>query len=143
MTLSGTYGGAQQSYTAANVKEKGFAVTDSSLKIAAVEDLGGGLKASFGMQFTMGNQRGMETADGLTKEDSSIALSGDFGTLTLANTRTSDTGINAMVFSSWLPRVSWYDTVSARAATDVVSYTSPAFSGFTVGLSQAEIGINS
>jgi hypothetical protein len=133
-----------QSYTSANVKEKGIAVTDSTVRVAAVEDLGGGLKASFAMDFGMGSQRGVSSTSGLTKEDSSISLSGGFGTVTLANTRTGDTGLSAMVFSAWLPRVGWYDTVSARAATDVISYTSPAIiPGLTVGASQAEIGLTS
>ena len=144
VTISGAYGAAVQSYTLADVKQKGVAVTDSSVKVGATEDLGGGLKATFAMQLTMGNQRGMETSDGVTKEDSSVSLSGGFGTVTLANTRTSDTGINAMVFAAWTPRTSWYDTVSARAATDVISYTSPAIMpGLTVGISQAEIGLTS
>jgi hypothetical protein len=80
----------------------------------------------------------------LTKEDSSVALAGPFGTVAFTNTRTSDTGINAMVFSMWLPRTAWYDTVSARVATDVVSYTSPAIvPGLTAGVSQAAVAYNS
>jgi hypothetical protein len=92
------------------------------------------------MDFTLGSERTTKMA----KEDSSLSLSGGFGTLTLANTRTGDTGINAMVFSAWTPRVSWYDTVSARAATDVISYTTPAIMpGLTLGVSQAEVGFTS
>jgi len=139
-TISGTYGGAQQSYTAAGVKTKGVAVTDSSVKVDAVEDLGGGLKASFAMQFTMGNERGASSTNGLTKEDSSVALAGPFGTVAFTNTRTSDTGISAMVFSSWLPRTAWYDTVSARAASDIASYNSPELvPGLRVGVAQASV----
>ena len=144
VTISGTYGGAYQSYNAANVKQKGTAVTDSSVKFAGTEDLGGGLKASFSLQFTMGSERGASSTNGLTKEDSSVALSGGFGTFALTNTRTSDTGINAMVFSNWLPRTSWYDTVSARAATDIISYTSPAIMpGLTLGVAQSGIAVTS
>jgi hypothetical protein len=142
VTLSGTYGGAVQSFTKNAVKEKGVAVTDSSVKFTATEDLGGGLKATAAMQFSMGNERGASSTNGLTKEDSSISVSGGFGTVTLANTRTSDTGFNAMVFAAWLPRASWYDTVSQRTATDVISYTSPAIMpGLTLGVSQAAIGV--
>ncbi len=144
VTISGTYGGALQAYDANAVKQSGVAVTDSSVKFAGVEDLGGGLKASFAMQLTMGSQRGMETSDGVVKEDSSVALSGALGTVAFTNTRTSDTGINGMVFSNWLPRTSWYDTVSARGATDIVSYTSPAIlPGLTVGIARSEIGLTS
>jgi hypothetical protein len=142
VTLTGNYGAAQQSFKRTALEQKGIAVTDSSVRLTAVEDLGGGLRATFFSQFTAGSERGRESTAGVTKEDSSISLAGGFGTVAIANTRTSDTGINAMVFTSWLQRTQWYDTVSARATTDVISYTSPEIMpGLRVGVSQAEIAV--
>ena len=144
MTLSGTFGAAYQSYygnttgtTPATQASKGIApVTDASVKVTATEDLGGGLKITAAGQFAMNASRG----GNVTKEDSSVALAGGFGSLAFSSTRTSDTAIGANVFASWLPRVSFYDSVSSRAATDVLSYTSPAIvPGLTLGLAQAEL----
>ena len=160
VTLSGTFGSAYQSYDSAAVAavapvtatttangvlgtaavaattNKGWApVTDASIKATVVEDLGGGLKVTAAGQFAMNASRG----GNLTKEDSSVALAGGFGTVALASTRSGDTAIAANVFASWLPRVSFYDTVSSRAAGDLFSYTSPAIiPGLNVGISQFE-----
>jgi predicted porin len=134
--LSGGYGAALQSYDIAAVKQKGIATTDAFVKFTASEDLGGGLKATVNMQFAMGDERTTTMA----KEDSSIALSGGFGTLTLSNTRTSDTAISANVFSAWMPVTSFYATVSSRVAADVVTYTLPAIvPGLTLSVSSVEL----
>lgn len=154
MTLSGTFGSAYQSYESAAVAEKaavpgnagtaavaaatnkGWApVTDASIKATVVEDLGGGLKVTAAGQFAMNASRG----GNLTKEDSSVALGGDFGTIAFTSTRSADTAIAANVFASWTPIVSFYATVSSRAAGDSFSYTSPAIiPGLNVGISQFE-----
>jgi len=141
VSLSGTFGSAYQSYdtTASGVvtKNKGLSpVTDASIKATVVEDLGGGLKVTAAGQFAMNNSRG----GNLTKEDSSVALAGGFGTVAFASTRSSDTAIAANVFASWMPVTSFYATVSSRAAGDVLSYTSPAIvPGLTLGLAQFEV----
>jgi hypothetical protein len=143
VALSGTFGAAYQSYygnatgtTAATTASKGISpVTDASIKATIVEDLGGGLKATAAGQFAMNNSRG----GALTKEDSSVSLAGGFGTVAFNSTRGSDTAISANVFASWLPRVSFYDTVSSRASIDVLGYTTPdVMPGLKFGLSQAE-----
>ncbi len=140
VTLSGTFGSAYQSYdsTAAGVvtKNKGLApVTDASIKATVVEDLGGGLKVTAAGQFALNASRG----GNLTKEDSSVALAGGFGTIAFTSTRSSDTAIAANVFASWTPITAFYATVSSRSAGDVFSYTSPAIiPGLNVGISQFE-----
>jgi predicted porin len=139
VTLSGTFGAGYQSYEngAPATTNKGIApVTDASVKFTAVEDLGGGLKATAAGQFAMNASRG----GNLTKEDSSVSLAGGFGTVAFNSTRASDTAISANVFASWLPRVSFYDTVSARIAIDVLSYTTPdIMPGLKFGVAQAEL----
>jgi len=114
---------------------KGFAVTDANLKLAAVEDLGGGLKASFDYTLETGAFRGAAA----TRADSGIALSGGFGTFAVRNTRSSD-----LIASIGSPAISLpdglYDSsnIVARAATDLVSFTLPAFSGLTASFTLSE-----
>ncbi len=140
VTLSGAFGSAYQSYyagttSAATTASKGIApVTDASIKATVVEDLGGGLKVTAAGQFAMNASRG----GSLTKEDSSVALAGGFGTVAFTSTRGSDTAIMANVFAAWLPVTSFYATVSSRAAGDSLSYTSPSVNGFNVGVAQFE-----
>jgi len=168
VTISGTFGAGYQSYqlgaidgkaattgattagaitastlgtaTAAASTAKGLVpVTDSSIKFTMSEDLGGGLKAIAAGQFQLNGDRG----GSLTKEDSSVTLSGGFGSIAIANTRSGDTAINAGVFASWMPVTSWYDTIApTRSNIDILSYTSPAISGFTLGVSITELTQN-
>jgi hypothetical protein len=115
-------------------------VTDSSIKFTMSEDLGGGLTAIAAGQFAMNGDR----AGSITKEDSSVTVTGGFGSVAIANTRSGDTAIAANVFASWMPITSWYDTISpTRSNIDILSYTSPAISGFTLGLSLTELTQNS
>jgi len=149
VTLSGTYsvsyqkdltsttanpafaGSATTAPTAAKLnfgEAKGFAVTDASFKLAAVEDLGGGLKASFDTLFETGAQRGAL----LTRADSGLGLSGGFGAVAVRNTRTSDLIASIGSAAISLPDGLYDSTgIVSRAAIDTVSYTTPAINGFT------------
>jgi len=114
---------------------KGFAVTDANLKLAAVEDLGGGLKASFDYTLETGAFRGAAA----TRADSGIALSGGFGTFAVRNTRSSD-----LIAAIASPAISLpdglYDSsnIVSRAAGDLVSFTLPAFNGVTTSFTMFE-----
>jgi hypothetical protein len=133
---STTVGGSLGSAAVAATTNKGISpVTDASVKFTATEDLGGGLKATAAGQFAMNNSRG----GAVTKEDSSVALTGGFGTVAFTSTRSSDTAIAANVFASWMPITSFYATVSSRTSGDVISYTTPAISGFNLSVSQYEV----
>jgi Gram-negative porin len=141
VTLSGTFGAGYQSFfngttAPTTVASRGLnPTTDASIKATIVEDLGGGMKVTAAGQFALGGSRG----GNVTKEDSSVTLAGGFGAVSFASTRSSDTAIAANVFASWLPRVSFYDTVSSRAAGDLVTYTAPAISGVTFSVAQFEV----
>ena len=116
-------------------KAKGFAITDANLKLAAVEDLGGGLKASFDYTLETGAQRGSLT----TRADSGIGISGGFGAVAIRNTRGSD-----LIASIYSPAISLPDGlydglgIVARGGIDTVSYTSPTINGFTASLTGLE-----
>ncbi len=119
--------------------QKGAAMTDASVRVAVSEDIGGGVRASGFVQFAQPAARGTE----VTKEDSSLALSGGFGTVSISNTRSGNTAIGANVFASSLPYVTFYGSsagagVASRGNGDLISYSSPAISGFTLGVAQFE-----
>jgi len=160
-TITGTFGVGYQSYksagtaaadgctnaevacstagaaAAAETTNKGAAMTDASIRFAVAEDIGGGIKASGFVQFAQPASRG--TA--VTKEDSSLALSGGFGTVAVTNTRSGNAAIGANVFASSLPYTTFYMSggVASRPNVDVLSYTLPTLiPGVTLGLSQAE-----
>ena len=118
--------------------DKGLVLDSSSIKFDLVEDLGNGLKVSATTQFAGNSGRG----GNVTKEDSSVALSGGFGSLAYQNTRTSSWAVSyGMVGNHWL----WDGVYSSndgevftRTATDMISYTSPAFGGVNLVASFAE-----
>jgi len=121
---------------AAASTSKGIApATDTNIKATIVEDLGGGLKITAAGDFNLNGARG----GNLTKGDSSVTLAGGFGSLAFVNTRSSNTAIQANVFASWMPVTAFYATVDARAAIDLLSYTSPeVMPGLKFGIARAE-----
>jgi hypothetical protein len=135
-TISGTWGVAYQSFDTATAGEsKGFAMTDSSVRIAVAEDLGGGLRASGFVQFAANDKRG----GNITKEDSTLSLSGGFGSIAISNTRASNAAIAANVFASQMPVSSIYASTDSRAAIDTFSYTTPELTkGLRLSLTQVE-----
>jgi Gram-negative porin len=109
----------------------GFGVDTSVVNFAASEDLGGGLKASAVLGFD-----GMNRA-AVGGGDTTLALSGSFGTVKLAAARGSDylSGGSAGVAGIGLDG----KLFSTLVATDAVSYKSPAFGAFAFGLIHEEV----
>jgi len=108
---------------AAVVSGNGLATTDININIGAVEDLGGGLKASFFQNLETDPQRGAA----LQRADSGIDLAGGFGTVGYRNTRSSDQiasiGSSAINMADGL----YHNTgIVTRGDIDTLSYTSPA-----------------
>lgn len=126
VTLSGVVGFGYQTSSAG---VKGLTNTDNTFAIGAVEDLGGGLKASVATNF---DSTTSTFGGNVLRRNNSIGLSGSFGALSISNTRSSDMLINGMVAPSYLPD-GMYDSsgIITRANVDVLQYTLPSFSGFT------------
>jgi hypothetical protein len=163
-TITGTFGVAIQSYdsagtaaaaactnaalacstggadAAAAATNKGAAMTDASVRVAVSEDLGGGVRASGFVQFAQPHGSGASRGTAVTKEDSSLALSGGFGTVSISNTRSGNVAIGANVFGTSLPVTTFYMSggVASRGNGDLISYSSPDISGFTLGVAQFE-----
>jgi predicted porin len=122
--------------TAAVKSSTGFALTDATLKIGVVEDLGGGLKVAANTQL---DQASSAFGNALNRRNTSLALMGSFGTVGFSQTRSSDLLTKAMVAPSNLPE-GLYNTsgIVARAGIDGFGYTTPNLGGFTAGFSLVE-----
>ena len=126
-TISGTIAAA---YLKDFDGSKGLVLDSNSVKVSLSEDLGGGLKLSAATQFTGNGSRG----GNVTKEDSSVALAGGFGSLAYANSRSSTWAVSyGAVGDSW----NWngsYDNadVFSRSPVDALTYTSPSMGGVNV-----------
>jgi len=119
---------------------RGLAMTDATLAFTAVEDLGGGMKAMANMTFDTGGST-FNTAGNFNRRNTSVGVSGGFGTISLANTRSSDLMTNAMVAPASLSD-GIYDSsgVISRSPIDILTYVTPDFSGFKGSLSYVEGG---
>ena len=135
VTLSGVVG---YGYQTSSAGVKGLTNTDMTFAIGAVEDLGGGLKASVATAF---DTTGSTFASTPLRRNSSIGLSGGFGAVSIINTRSGDMLTSAMVAPSYLPD-GMYDAsgIVTRAPVDVFQYTLPSFSGLTPFVQYVEAG---
>jgi len=123
---------------AAGAKTNGFGTTDGDWNIAAVEDLGGGLKAGANMALKL---RGRGTQSSVVDgRDSSVFLSGNFGTIT-AGAIEAGNGIIGRA-SAGAPTIGQDSGVTLDAAgnVDIVSYTTPALAA---GLTATVMAIDS
>ncbi len=135
VNLTGVVGFA---YQQAPSKVKGFTNTDATIAVAVAEDLGGGLRANAAIQFDAASS---QFANALNRRNTSIGLSGGFGSVSLANTRSADLITRGMVAPSNLVD-GMYDSsgVITRSPIDVLTYTAPAFSGVTPYFQYVETG---
>jgi Gram-negative porin len=124
VTLSGKFGYAyQDAKTAAGVKTAGFLATDGDLVAAAVEDLGGGLKANASLALKL---RGRGTQSSVVDgRDATIGLSGAFGSIT-AGAIEAGNGIMGLG-QAGAPVIGLDGKVLDGAGNvDIVTYTFPA-----------------
>lgn len=119
---------------------KGLGIAFANVRFKGTEDLGGGLKASFDSEIGLGNARG----DSSVKRDTSLALSGGFGTISIANTRNSNFLATYSQVGSW--NNGWYgpydysSAIVSRSPIDSLSYTSPSMGGVNVAVGYSESG---
>jgi len=129
-------------------KSSGVGVTDGDWNIAAVEDLGGGLKAGANMALRL---RGRDAATDATStgvgarpRDSSMYLTGAFGTVTVGAVEAG----NAMWggVTAGAPTYIGLDngtTLAGASNTDILQYTSPTMSGVSFKLATLDaVGAN-
>ncbi len=123
--------------SAAGAKANGIGVTDGDWNIGVVEDLGGGLKAGANMALRLRGRDaatdGTSTGVGARPRDSSMYLSGGFGTV-LVGAVEAGNGLLPLVTAGGPVFIGLDNGAQLAAAsnTDLLQYTSPAFAGFTV-----------
>lgn len=138
VSVSGKLGFAYQTEEAAGVapaKANGLKVTDGDFVISASEDLGGGLKATASMAV---QSRGRTT--GIAGRDASLTLAGGFGSVMigaielgngiigLGGADAPTMGLDGAMGAGGISRAVLSDVMTQ----DVLQYTSPDLSGFTV-----------
>jgi hypothetical protein len=169
VTISGKFGTAYQLGLGTEATAKGkanIAVTDGDVNFAAVEDLGGGLKAGATMALRL---RGRENVSAATTQavtattsaaavvttaqayslsaysevgrDATVFLSGAFGTITAGSVEFGN-GISGRGWGganlSLSTDVNNGGVLSANAYGNLLQYSSPAFNGFAVQLTRAD-----
>jgi predicted porin len=127
VTLSGAVAYGYQATETAGVKSKGFGLDTAELKFSASEDLGGGLKMTVSTAFGDPIGRG----DALKGEDTTMVLSGGFGTLLMGQIEIGS-GIRGLAQAGApVNNMEGEVLAPASAGTDIVKYTAPSMSGFT------------
>ena len=116
----------------------GLSATDGSLYVNVSEDLGGGLTAAASMNFDNGPDQ--FNIAGFNRRAMGLSLAGGFGKVSFANTRSGDLIAGAFIAPSNLPNGFYDNGIQARSAIDILTYTTPSFSGFTGNLSYVESG---
>jgi len=113
---------------AATAKTNGFGVTDGNVTFAAVEDLGGGLKAGATMDVRV---RGRGPAGVVDGRDATVWLAGGFGTL-VGGAVESGNGIIGLG-GAGAPVIGLDDGIALAGASNVdwLAYTTPNMGGFT------------
>jgi predicted porin len=121
---------------AATAKSNGFGVTDGNVIFAAVEDLGGGMKAGVSMDVRV---RGRGAAGVVDGRDASVYLTGGFGTI-VGGAVESGNGIIGLG-GAGAPVIGLDDGIALAGATNIdwFAYSTPNMGGFTgtIGLADS------
>jgi len=151
-TISGKFGAA---YSKGLGSVGNLGVSDGNVTVAAVEDLGGGLKAGVSLDMRVRgreNVLGSSIAGGSNKEtsgfsaaevgrDATVYISGGFGTVTAGSVEAG----NGITGNGWagttvtLPKdLNNGGVLSSNAYGNLLQYTSPAINGLTVNLTRLD-----
>ena len=136
-TITGNYTFGYSQTSGGGVAQKSGIGTDTAaIKVAASEDLGGGLKAA--AQVTLG---GMMRDGAGTGEDAKLTLTGGFGALTFGTVESVD-GLLAIGSSgaSGIGLDGATKVLGAASNIDIIGYSLPLTSALTLGLSYVDRG---
>lgn len=143
MTIAGTYNGGFQRADSGATKADLY---DARINFSGKEDLGGGLTASFFTEIQAGGRQDLTTAtatansskdSGVWGRNATIGLSGAFGTVSLGRIESSNLHQSAQLAGASL--ADGFDKAGLAGANsnyNNISYTLPAFNGFTVSVAQ-------
>lgn len=141
VTISGSVATAYEQYASGGDAElTGFDASANSVTFSGVEDLGGGLMASF----TLNKRFDLATGGGYNSrefENSFITLSGGFGSVSAGRHQAISVAsydiFGGLGISVWSPAGKGnagdygYNNVAGSRYDDAISYTTPNFSGFS------------
>jgi predicted porin len=136
VSITGKVGAAYQSVdSATGVASRGMNLTNADFKLAAMEDLGGGLRAMASVSYetpVTGAVGAGTFSQGVVRRDTSLALMGQFGLLSFNNTRSSNWLTKAFVAPAELQH-GIYDLgamgIVNRSPVDVLTFQTKAMSG--------------
>lgn len=134
-TLSGNYTfGYSQTSGGGAAQKGGFGTDTAAIKIAATEDLGGGMAASAQVTFANGNRGGA-----VAGEDAFVKLTGGFGALTFGSIEAAN-GLLAIGSSGAAGIGLDGKVLGGNPQVDLVGYALPLSSAFTLGVSYTDSG---
>jgi len=137
VTLSGQLAYAWESTSSADavsVDTNGLGVTDGNLTFRASEDLGGGMKISTSQEFV---SRGRDTA--MTGRNSTISLSGSFGTFTMGSLEAGNGIIGLGGAGAPVYGLDNGVTLAGAGNVDIAMLALPSMNGFTVVLKTIDL----
>lgn len=134
--VKASVGGESESLSQTKLDSGG--VSDSRWGLKGSEDLGGGLKANF--QLEQGFALDTGKADSGFNREATVGVSGGFGAVTLGKTATAYDDIRGTANNTFDANVSatkstW--VAYAARANNTIKYVTPAFGGFSGGVSYA------
>src|SRR5512133_2880357 len=140
VSLTGLVGAAAQSFDSfGGSRQRGISLTDATIKVGVVEDLGGGLKAAANVQFdSIGSTSDATFGKGLLRRNTSVSLTGGFGQVSFTNTRSGNLLTKGMVAPANLYN-GIYDgsLVVTRSPVDALTYGTK-FGDFTASVQYVE-----
>ena len=134
VTLTGTLSFSQQSSLD---RTRGIAASDNSIFLGDTEDLGGGVKLVMSTGFDAGG-RGATGGGNFGGENTSLAVSGGFGKVTLTQFESDGPFANIDALSGASLPVGVFDSAAitgGKRFRNGLLYSSPSFGGATLGLS--------
>lgn len=144
VSLTGLVGVAAQSFDSfGGSRQRGISLTDATVKVGVVEDLGGGLKAAANVQFdSIGSTSDATFGKGLLRRNTSVSLTGGFGQVSFTNTRSGNLLTRGMVAPANLYN-GIYDgsMVVNRSPVDALTYGAK-FGDFTGSVQYVESALD-
>lgn len=144
VSLTGTVGAAAQSFDSfGGSRQRGISLTDATIRVGVTEDLGSGLKAAANIQFdSIGSTSDATFGKSLLRRNTSVSLTGDFGQVSFANTRSGNLLTRGMVAPTNLYN-GIYDgsMVVNRSPVDALTY-GMAFGDFTGSIQYVESSLD-
>ena len=138
-TISGKFGAAVGKGLGSDANVH---ITDGNVTVAAVEDLGGGMKAGVSIDMrTRGREQRVDTA--VRQEigrDAIVYVSGGFGTVSLGSVESGNGIMGLGLGGAQQSLASGWDgaILSGAAYNQMLQWTSPTISGFNVSLTHVD-----